>query len=76
MLTFPMSGPLLTLLAMPKPFEGHIGIIQRNAITSWTNLNPRPEIFLFGEEKGTARLRIANRPSPGHSQKRIWHSVA
>jgi len=51
-----MSGPLLTLLAMPKPFEGHIGIIQRNAITSWTKLNPRPEIFLFGEERGTAEI--------------------
>jgi hypothetical protein len=51
-----MSGPLLTLLAMPKPFDGHIGIIQRNAITSWTRLNPRPEIFLFGEEKGTAEI--------------------
>ena len=48
--------PLITLLAMPKPFDGHIGIIQRNAITSWTNLNPRPEIFLFGEEKGTAEI--------------------
>jgi hypothetical protein len=51
-----MSGPLLTLLAMPKPFDGHIGIIQRNAITSWTKLNPHPEIFLFGEEKGTAEI--------------------
>jgi len=51
-----MSGPLLTLLAMPKPFDGHIGIIQRNAIISWTKLNPRPEIFLFGEEKGTAEI--------------------
>jgi hypothetical protein len=51
-----MSGPLLTLLAMPKPFDGHIGIIQRNAIVSWTKLNPRPEIFLFGEEKGTAEI--------------------
>lgn len=51
-----MSSPLLTLLAMPKPFEGHIGIIQRNAITSWTKLNPRPEIFLFGEEHGTAEI--------------------
>jgi hypothetical protein len=56
MLTLPMSSPLLTLLAMPKAFEGHIGIIQRNAITSWTKLNPRPEIFLFGEEKGTAEI--------------------
>jgi len=51
-----MSSPLLTLLAMPKPFDGHIGIIQRNAIISWTKLNPRPEIFLFGEEKGTAEI--------------------
>jgi hypothetical protein len=51
-----MSHPLLTLLAMPKPFDGHIGIIQRNAITSWTQLNPRPEIFLFGEEHGTALI--------------------
>jgi hypothetical protein len=51
-----MSAPLLTLLAMPKPFDGHIGIIQRNAITSWTKLNPRPEIFLFGEEHGTAQI--------------------
>jgi hypothetical protein len=51
-----MSSPLLTLLAMPKPFDGHIGIIQRNAIISWTKLDPRPEIFLFGEEKGTAEI--------------------
>jgi hypothetical protein len=41
---------------MPPRSEGHIGIIQRNAITSWTKLNPRPEIFLFGEEKGTAEI--------------------
>jgi hypothetical protein len=51
-----MSGSLLTLLAMPKPFDGHIGIIQRNAITSWTKLKPRPDIFLFGEEYGTAEI--------------------
>jgi hypothetical protein len=51
-----MTGPLLTLLAMPKPFDGHIGVIQRNAIISWTELNPRPKIFLFGEEHGTAEI--------------------
>jgi hypothetical protein len=44
----------LTLIAMPKPFLGHIGIIQRNAITSWTKLQPRPEIILFGYEEGVA----------------------
>jgi hypothetical protein len=50
-----MTGTLpLTILAMPKPFRGHIGIIQRNAITSWTKLQPRPEIILFGTEVGAA----------------------
>jgi hypothetical protein len=44
----------LTILAMPKPFRGHINIIQRNAITSWTKLQPRPEIILFGHEEGAA----------------------
>src|SRR6266849_4024808 len=37
---------------MPKLFAGHIGVIQRNAITSWTRLEPRPEIILFGHEEG------------------------
>ena len=44
----------ITILAMPKPFKGHIGVIQRNAITSWTKFEPRPEIFLFGHEDGAA----------------------
>ena len=48
-----MNTPI-TILAMPKPFEGHIGIIQRNAISSWTKLEPRPEIILFGTEEGAA----------------------
>jgi hypothetical protein len=44
----------ITILAMPKPFRGHIDTIQRNAITSWTRLQPRPEIILFGHEEGAA----------------------
>jgi hypothetical protein len=47
---------MLTIFAMPKPFEGHIATIQRNAITSWTLLNPRPEIILFGEENGVSEI--------------------
>jgi len=47
---------LLTIFAMPKPFDGHIGIIQRNAVTSWTKMSPRPEIILFGDEPGTAEI--------------------
>ena len=51
-----MTKSLVSILAMPKPFRGHIGLIQRNAITSWTKLLPRPYIFLFGEEEGTAQI--------------------
>jgi hypothetical protein len=47
---------LLTLFALPKPFQGHVGVIQRNAITSWTLLRPRPQIILFGDEPGTAEI--------------------
>jgi glycosyltransferase involved in cell wall biosynthesis len=46
----------ITIFAVPKPFIGNIGIIQRNAITSWTLLEPRPEIILFGNEKGTEKI--------------------
>ncbi|MDY6938072.1 MAG: glycosyltransferase family 2 protein [Cyanobacteriota bacterium] len=43
----------MSIFAVPKPFEGHIGTIQRNAIASWTQLKPTPEILLFGDEEGT-----------------------
>ena len=47
---------MLTIFSTPKAFKGHIGIIQRNAITSWTLLQPRPEIILFGNDQGTAEV--------------------
>jgi hypothetical protein len=47
---------MLTLFASPKPFKGHIAVIQRNAIQSWTRLRPRPEIILFGDEDGIAQV--------------------
>lgn len=46
----------ITFFTIPKPFEGHIGIIQRNAIQSWLNLKPRPDVILFGEEPGVAEV--------------------
>src|SRR5713226_2135764 len=60
------SIPPLTILSMPKPFRNHIGIIQRNAITSWTMLRPRPEIYLFGEEEGVAEIAAELRISHLH----------
>ena len=34
------TGVPLTIFAVPKPFEGHIDVIQRNAIRSWQRLRP------------------------------------
>jgi len=45
---------MLTIFSIPKAFKGHIGVIQRNAIGSWAQLQPRPEIILLGSEEGTA----------------------
>lgn len=45
---------MLTLFSTPKPWTGHIGVIQRNAVASWTRLNPAPEIILLGRDEGTA----------------------
>src|SRR5215472_14298206 len=47
---------MLTIFALPKAFRGHTGVIQRNAIISWTRLQPRPEIILFGLDEGTAEI--------------------
>ena len=45
---------MLTLLSAPKPFRGHIGVIQANAINSWLRLSPPCEVLLFGNEEGVA----------------------
>ena len=47
---------MLTIFATPKPFRGHIAVIQRNAIRSWTLLRPACEIILMGNDEGTAEI--------------------
>jgi hypothetical protein len=47
---------MLSIFSTPKPFVGHINIIQRNAIKSWTLLHPEVEVILFGDEEGTAEV--------------------
>ena len=47
---------MLTIFAVPKPFRGHIAVIQRNAIRSWTLLRPACEIILMGNEDGIAEI--------------------
>lgn len=45
---------MLTLFAIPKPFVGHIGVIQRNAIASWSRLGSDCEVIIFGDDAGSA----------------------
>lgn len=47
---------MLTIFTIPKPFLGHIDIIQRNAIQSWLKISPKPEIILFSDSEGTAEV--------------------
>src|SRR5258708_21831814 len=47
---------MLSIFTTAKPFRGHIGIIQRNAIQSWSRLHPEVEIILFGNEEGAAEI--------------------
>jgi hypothetical protein len=47
---------MLTIFATPKPFHGHVNIIQRNALRSWTLLHPSVEVILFGDDEGAAEV--------------------
>jgi hypothetical protein len=47
---------MLTFFTTAKPFEGHSGIIQRNALRSWKLLAPDIEVILFGDEDGAAEV--------------------
>jgi hypothetical protein len=49
---------MLTLFTVPKPFKGYNGIIQRNAIQSWTRIFPDGEILLCGDDCGTEEAAI------------------
>src|SRR5437867_436815 len=66
------ESPLLTLCTTPKPFEGRAGVHQRNAITSWTLLRPRPEVIVVGDEAGAvetcAELGVRNVPEVARNE--------
>jgi hypothetical protein len=47
---------MLTFFSTPKPFRGHIAVIQRNALESWRRLHPDVEVILFGDDEGTAEV--------------------
>jgi hypothetical protein len=43
---------MITLFSAPKPFHGHIDLIQRNALASWMALGTEVEVLLLGDEDG------------------------
>lgn len=47
---------MITIFSIPKAFNGHIEIIQRNAIGSWTRLQPNCEIVICGNDSGTEQV--------------------
>jgi hypothetical protein len=57
---------MLTIFTTAKPFNGHNGIIQRNALKSWTLLDKDIEIIVFGDDEGSAEicaeLRVRHEP--------------
>ena len=47
---------MITFFTTAKPFLGHNGIIQRNALKSWMQLDRDVEIILFGDDAGAAEI--------------------
>jgi hypothetical protein len=47
---------MITFFSTPKPFAGHIEVIQRNAILSWKRAYPEADIILIGDDLGTAKV--------------------
>jgi hypothetical protein len=45
---------MVTFFTTAKPFLGHDGVIQRNALKSWKLLHPDVEVILFGDDDGAA----------------------
>jgi len=50
---------MLTLFTAPKPFRGHIGMIQTNAIRSWQQIETQAAILLVGKEPGLEEAATA-----------------
>jgi len=43
----------ITIFSSPRPFtDPHTSMIQRNAIESWLQLRPQPQVLLIGDDQG------------------------
>src|SRR5216684_4488715 len=62
----------LTVFSIPKPFAGHVGLIQTNAVESWKRLDDT-EVILFGDEAGIAD--VAARAGVRHEPEIVRNAV-
>jgi hypothetical protein len=63
---------MLTLFTTAKPFEGHSGVIQRNALKSWKLLHPDIEIILFGDDAAHILRERGEATNPGRFWAPYW----
>lgn len=47
---------MITLFTIPKPFEGHFGRIQRNALWSWARIDANIQLVICGDEPGCGEI--------------------
>ena len=47
---------MITIFTHTKPFKGHFGVIQYNAINSWRALSEDVEIIIYGDVDGADRI--------------------
>lgn len=47
---------MITVFGIPKAFDGHSGVIQRNAIRSWTKLHRDVQVVLCGDDAGCEEM--------------------
>jgi hypothetical protein len=63
---------MLTFFTTAKPFSGHNGVIQRNALKSWKRLHAEVEVIVFGDEEGVgaacAELGLRHEPNVGRHE--------
>ena len=46
---------MISFFTIPKAFDGHVGMIQRNAIESWKHVHPDCEVFLCADDAGVSQ---------------------
>lgn len=47
---------MITFFTTAKPFRGHNGVTQRNALKSWRLLHPQVGVILFGSDEGAEEV--------------------